>query len=67
MALSVKGKLQALCAVIVAGFALVFVVDILESRHTERTLALERVTSKARGGSVARSAASEGRVKARQA
>lgn len=48
MALSVKGKLQTLCAVIVAGFALVFVVDILESRHTERTLALERLAVTAR-------------------
>ncbi len=48
MALSVKGKLQALCAVIVAGFALVFVVDILESRLTERTLALERLAVSAR-------------------
>lgn len=48
MALNVKGKLQALCAVIVAGFALVFVVDILESRHTERTLALERLAVTAR-------------------
>ncbi|HML55927.1 MAG TPA: HAMP domain-containing sensor histidine kinase [Solidesulfovibrio magneticus] len=48
MALSVKGKLQALCAVIVAGFALVFVVDILESRLTERTLALERLAVTAR-------------------
>ena len=48
MALSVKGKLQALCAVIVAGFALVFVVDILEGRLTERTLALERLAVSAR-------------------
>lgn len=48
MALSVKGKLQALCAVIVAGFALVFVVDILESRYTEHTLALERLAVAAR-------------------
>ncbi len=48
MSLSVKGKLQTLCAVIVAGFALVVVVDILEARHTERTLALERLTVVAR-------------------
>jgi signal transduction histidine kinase len=48
MALSVKGKLETLCAVIVAGFALVFVVDFLEARQTERILALERLAVTAR-------------------
>jgi len=45
---SVKGKLAMLCGCILAGFVLVFVVDYLESRLTERTLTLERLAVTAR-------------------
>ncbi|OLN27555.1 Chemotaxis regulator - transmits chemoreceptor signals to flagelllar motor components CheY [Desulfovibrio sp. DV] len=48
MALSVKGKLKTLCGCIVAGFVLIFAVDVLENRSTERTLALERLAVTAR-------------------
>ena len=48
MPLSVKGKLKTLCGCIVAGFVLIFAVDVLETRHTERTLALERLAVTAR-------------------
>jgi signal transduction histidine kinase len=48
MALSVKGKLKTLCGSIVAGFILIFAVDFLEARLTERTLSLERLAVTAR-------------------
>lgn len=48
MPLSVKGKLKTLCGCIVAGFILIFAVDFLETSHTERTLALERLAVTAR-------------------
>ena len=48
MPVSVKGKLATLCGSILAGFILVFAVDYLESRRTERTLALEQLTVTAR-------------------
>lgn len=48
MPVSVKGKLETLCGCILAGFVLVFAVDILEAWLTERTLTLERLAVSAR-------------------